>query len=98
MKVRKSDYVRYSRFLVRKLHVSGCYGTGSTYLDNVVKGLPDKDIAKVVLEALTKQKICVRKKKAHGWKYFLNKDRREKITEIVKEQGRNSIIPILLLL
>ena len=98
MKVLKSDYIKNSRFIVRKLHRSCCYGTGSMYEDNVVKGLPDKGIAKKVLEALVKQKICLRKKKQHGWKYFLNMGRIDKIKQIIKETGRQSIIPILLLL
>ena len=68
MKIRKSDYIKYSRFLIKKLHKAGCYGIGSMYEENVVKGLPDKGIAKKVLEALTKQKICIRKKKEHGWR------------------------------
>ncbi|MBU1198863.1 MAG: hypothetical protein KKF46_04915 [Nanoarchaeota archaeon] len=98
MKVMKSDYIHYSRFIVRKLHVTGCYGTGSMYEDNVLKGLPDKQIAKIVLEALRKQKIVLGKKKKYGTKYYLNKDKREKIGEIIKEKGRSSIIPMLLML
>lgn len=98
MKVHKSDYIKYSRAIIRKLHKNCCYGVGSMYEDNIVKGLPDKAIAKKVLEALTKQKICLRKKKEHGWKYYLNMDRYDKIREIIKETGKQSIIPILLLL
>ena len=84
--------------MARKLDISCCYGTGSMYEENIVKGLPDKGIAKKVLEALVKQRICVRKKKKHGWKYFLNKEKSDKIREIVKEKGKRSIIPILLML
>ena len=98
MKIHKSDYVKYSRFIVRKLHKACCYGTGSMYEENVIKGLPDKGIAKKVLEAVTKQKILLRKKKEHGWKYYLNKERIDKIKEIIKEKGSKSIIPILLML
>ena len=98
MKVRKSDYIKYSRFIVRKLHRSGCYGTGSMYEENVVAGLPDRKIAKEVLAALVKQNICCKKKKEHGWKYYLNMDRYDKIKEIIKEKGSTSIIPILLIL
>jgi hypothetical protein len=98
MKMHKSDYIKYSRAIVRKLHHNGCYGTGSMYEDNVVKGLPDISIAKKVLEALVKQSIACKKKKEHGWKYYLNMDRYDKIREIIKETGKESIIPILLLL
>ena len=111
MKVRKSDYIKYSRFIVRKLHRSTCYGKGSMYEENVMSGLPDSKIAKEVLGALVKQKICGKKKKESnaselvrtrsqvtGWKYYLNMERLDKIKEIIKETGRNSIIPILLML
>ena len=98
MKVHKSDYIKHSRFIVRKLHRSACYGKGSMYEENVVAWLPDKGIAKEVLAALVKQKICGKKKKEHGWKYYLNMERLGKIKEIIKETGSNSIIPILLML
>ena len=98
MKVHKSDYIKYSRFIVRKLYKSTCYGKGSMYEENVTAGLPDNEIAKEVLAALVKQKICCKKKKQHGWKYYLNIDRYDKIKEIIKETGSNSIIPVLLML
>ncbi|MEK6949110.1 MAG: hypothetical protein AABX34_02740 [Nanoarchaeota archaeon] len=96
MKVRKSDYIKYSRFMVRKLHKSTCYGKGSMYEENVAAGLPDREIAEEVLAALVKQSICCKKKKEHGWKYYLNMERYDKIKEIIKETGSSSIIPILL--
>lgn len=83
---------------MRKLHKTGCYGVGSMYGENVIKGLPNAGIAKEVLEALTKQKIFLRKKKKHGWKYYLNWDRKDKIKKIIKETGKQSIIPLLLML
>lgn len=98
MKIHKSDYIKYSRFIVRKLHRSCCYGEGSMYEDNVAKGLPDIFVAKKVLEALVKQRIACKKKKKYGWKYYLNMDRYDKIKEIIKETGKGSIIPILLML
>ena len=98
MKVHKSDYIKYSRFIVRKLHRSTCYGKGSMYEENVAAGLPNRRIAKEVLNALVKQNICGKKKKEHGWKYFLNIERIDKIKEIIKETGKNSVIPILLML
>ncbi len=98
MKIHKSDYIRYSRFIVRKLHKSTCYGAGSMYEENLIAALPDKEIARNVLSALVKQSICCKKKKAHGWKHYLNMDRYDKIKEIIKEEGSSSIIPVLLML
>ena len=83
--------------MIRKLHISGCYGVGSMYRENLTKGLPDKGVAKKVLAALVNQKICCKKKKEHGWKYYLNRNKYGKITEIIKEKGKHSIIPILLM-
>lgn len=51
-----------------------------------------------ILEALVKQRIICKKKKGHGWKYYLNMGRYNKIKEIIKETGDKSIIPILLML
>lgn len=84
--------------MIRKLHRSTCYGAGSMYEENVVAGLPDRSIAREVLAALVKQNICCKKKKEHGWKYYLNMNRYDKIKEIIKETGNHSIIPILLML
>ena len=49
-----------------------------------------------VLDALIKQKICSKKKKGHGWKYYLNMEKYDKIMKIIKEKGTGSIIPLLL--
>lgn len=98
MKIYKSDYIKYSRFIVKKLHKTCCYGFGSMYENNALKGLASKSIAKNILDALIKQRIVLKKRKKYGWKYFLNRERYDKIKEIIKEKGRNSIIPILLML
>ena len=98
IKVNKSDYIKYSRFILRKLHRATCYGKGSMYEENVVAGLPNREIAKKVLEALIKQRIVCKKKKEHGWKYYLNMERYDKIKEIIKEKGKRSIVPLLLML
>ena len=98
MKVHKSDYIKYSRFIVRKLYKSGCWGAGSMYEDNLLDGLPDKSIGRKVLDALIKQRIIIGKKKKYGHKYYLNTERGDKTKEIVKEQGIKSIIPILLMI
>ena len=98
--IKKSEYIRISRTLIRKLFDETCFGKGSLYLDNLKKGFPNEYVNKVeiVLNALVNQGICGKKKKDHGWKYHLNIKRLDKIKEIIKEKGRNSIIPILLML
>jgi len=68
------------------------------YEENVTTGMPDKGIARKVLDALVKQRIVCKKKKEHGWKYYLNMERYDKIMEIIKERGNRSIIPLLLML
>ncbi len=107
MKVKKSEYIKISRTMVKKLFDETCFGKGSMYLDNLAKGLSNrefsslnitKDKVKIVLDALVKQKIVGKKKKEHGWKYYLNMERYDKIKEIIKETGKKSIIPILLML
>ena len=99
-RIMKSEYIKISRTLVKKLFDETCFGKGSLYIDALKKGFPNEYLDKVepVLEALVKQKICGKKKKEHGWKYDLNMDRYDKIKEIIKEKGNKSIIPILLML
>src|SRR3989344_1362778 len=106
-KVKRSEYIIASRAVCRTLLKAGCFGKGSLYLDNLAKGATDREFSKlqitknkveIVVEALIKQKICCKKKKEHGWKYYLNMERLNKIKEIIKETGNNSIIPILLML
>jgi len=99
MKIKRSEYIKLSRTLVRKLYDETCFGKGSLYIDNLKRGIPSGDVGKVekVLNALVKQQICGRKRKEHGWKYFLNIKRLDKIREIIKEKGSRSIIPILLM-
>ncbi len=105
VKIKRSEYIIVSRSICRNLFKANCWGKSSMYLDNLAKGLSDrefsrlnisKDKVEVVLEALVKQKICIKKKKKHGWKYYLNMDRYDKIKEITKEIGSGSIIPLLL--
>lgn len=98
MRVKRSEYIIYSRTLVRKLFSHGCFGTGSMYEVNLLSGFPDISAAKTVLKALVKQKIIFGKRKKYGWKFYLNMERIDKIKQIIKEQGRDSIIPLLLLL
>jgi len=100
VKVKRSEYIKLSRTLVRKLYDETCFGKGSLYLDNLKKGILPEYVSMVgpVLNALVKQRICGKKRKEHGWKYFLNIKRLDKIKEIIKEKGNRSIIPILLIL
>jgi hypothetical protein len=100
VKVRKSEYIKISRTIVKKLFDQNCFGKGSVYIQVLKSGIPKEDLDKVeiVLEALIKQSICSKKKKGHGWKYYLNMDRYDKIKEIIKEKGSSSIIPILLMI
>ena len=99
-KTKKSEYIRISRTIVRKLFDANCFGKGSVYIYVLKSGIPKEDVDKVeaVLQALIKQKICCKKMKGHGWKYYLNMDRYDKIKEIIKEKGNKSIIPMLLML
>jgi len=87
-KIKKSEYIQLSRTLIRKLYSETCFGKGSLYADTLKGGIPDEHIDKVeaVLIALVKQGICGRKKKGHGWKYYLNMKRIDKITEIIRER------------
>jgi len=100
IKVKRSEYIRISRTIVKKLFDQNCFGKGSVYIHILKSGISKEDLDKIeiVLEALVKQKICGKKKKEHGWKYYLNMERYDKIKEIIKEAGSKSIIPILLLL
>ncbi len=95
VKIKKSEYLKLSRTLIRKLYDETCFGKGSLYINSLKKGIPKEYIDKVetVLNALVKQNICGKKKKKYGWKYFLNIKRLDKI----KEKGNRSIIPILFL-
>lgn len=98
--VKKSEYIRISRTIVKKLFDLNCFGKGSVYINVIKSGIPKEDLDKVdvVLEGVIKQNICCKKKKKYGWKYYLNIGRYDKIKEIIKETGKKSIIPVLLML
>ena len=112
-KVKRSEYIRISRTIVKKLFDQNCFGKGSVYIHVLKSGISREDLDNVeaVLEALVKQNICGKKKKkpnaselvrtrsqVTGWKYYLNMSRYDKIKEIIKEKGSSSIIPILLMI
>ncbi len=105
--IKRSEYIIVSRSICKVLFKGGCFGKGSIYFDNLAKCLSDrefsrlnitKDKIRIILEALVKQQIAGKKKKEHGWKYYLNMERYDKIREIIKETGNQSIIPMLLML
>ena len=87
-KVKRSEYIKLSRTLIKKLYDETFFGKGSLYVENLKRGVPNEYVDKVqiVLEALVKQSICGRKKKEHGWKYYLNMGRIDKIRQILKEK------------
>jgi len=93
-KIKKSEYIKISRTLIKKLYDETCFGKGSLYIENLKRGIPQNHIDKIeiILNALVKQNICGRKRKEHGWKYFLNMKRIDKIREIIKEKGNRSIL------
>ena len=104
--IKRSEYIIVSRSICKTLFSAGCFGKGSIYFDNLAKGLSDREFSRLnitkdkiekILEALVKQGLVCKKKKEHGWKYYLNWDRKDKIKEIIKETGGMSIIPILLM-
>ena len=96
-KIKKSEYVKISRTLIRKLYDKNCFGKGSLYIETLKRGIPKEYIDKVriILDSLRKQGICDRKKKEHGWKYFLKMERLDKIKEIIRERGINSLLLFL---
>ncbi len=86
VKVKKSEYIKLSKTLVKKLFDETCFGKGSLYIETLRKGIPNEYLDKIepVLEALVKQGICGKKKKERGWKYYLNIEKLDKIREIIK--------------
>src|SRR3989338_305649 len=100
VKVKRSEYIIISSTIVKKLFDQTCFGKGSVFIHVLKSGVSKEDLDKIetVLEALVKQSICGKKKKEHGWKYFLNMERYDKIKEIIKESGNRSIIQILLMI
>ncbi|MBS3103215.1 hypothetical protein J4458_07270 [Candidatus Woesearchaeota archaeon] len=92
-KVKKSEYIIISKKIIRLLLRETCWGKGSMYLDNIKKsGFKDNEIPLVedIINALVKQRLVMKKKHKHGWKYFLNNEKREKLFSIAKEIGKTS--------
>ncbi len=97
-RISKGNYVNISRVIVKILFRMNCFGKGSACFQTIKSGFKKHELEKLhkVLEALIRQEIVLKKKKEHGWKYYLNTERLDKIREIIREKGRKSIIPILL--
>ena len=97
--MKKSQYIRISKTIIQKLNSNGCWGKGSMYENNLKNGIkePGKDID-LVIKALEKQRIICSKTHKFGKKFYLNKYKRDKIGEIIKEKPRkrNSLLLILL--
>jgi len=98
MKIHKSEYIKISRTIITRLRILDCWGKGSVYIVVLKSGFPPEQMDKVkkVLEGLVKQQLIMKKKKEHGWKYFLNKERQDKIKDICKEIGGKSLILFLI--
>lgn len=66
--------------VLRVLYNSGCWGKGAMYARNIVyKGSPEKTVKKLEKEL----RLISKFKHKHGWKYFLIKERRPEIEEIL---------------
>jgi hypothetical protein len=98
MKIYKSEYIKISRTVITKLRILDCWGKGSVYIDVLKSGFPPEKTDKVkrVIDGLVKQQIIIKKKKEHGWKYYLNKEKQGKIKDICKEIGRKTLLLFLL--
>ena len=85
-RIKKSDYIKISKSIITKLYKLGCWGKGSLYEDNLKDGFPNEDKGKVITiaNALVKQGILIKIPKKYGSKYYLNKNKRDKINQILK--------------
>ena len=100
-KIKKSEYIIKSKKIIRLLLRETCWGKGSMYLDNIKKsGFKDNEIPLVeyVINGLVKQNLVMKKKHKHGWKYYLNNEKREKLFNIAKEVGKITSSLLILLL
>ena len=98
VKIKKSDYIIISKKIIRLLLRETCWGKGSMYLDNIKKsGFKDHEIplVKDIINGLVKQGLVMKKKHSHGWKYYLNNKKREKLFLIAKEVGTRMLSLLL---
>jgi len=101
VKIRKSEYIIISKKIIRLLLRETCWGKGSMYLNNIKRsGFKDNEIQLVehVINGLIKQGLVKKKKHKHGWKYYLNNEKREKLFSIAKEIKKRISTLILFLL
>ena len=96
-KIKKSDYIKISRSLIKKLYKLGCWGKGSLYEVELKDGFPSEEKGKIIIiaDSLVKQKILCKKPKKYGFKYYLNTERIDKIKEIIREKRRSSLLLVL---
>ena len=54
VRLKKSEYIKISRTLIRKLYDETCFGKGSLYINTLKGGIPNDYISKVeiILNAL----------------------------------------------
>ena len=81
-KVKKSEYIRISRTIVKKLFDQNCFGKGSVYINVLKSGISKEDLDKVgiVLDAMVKQNICCKKKKESNASELRSKRTRSQVT------------------
>ena len=97
--MKHSDYIRISKTVIRKLRYKGCWGNGSMYDINLKgKAKEDKKQFDKVLNVLCKQGILCCKPHKFGKKYYLNKEKRQQIKQIIGEKPRKDKPPMLLFL
>ncbi len=99
-KIRKSEYIIISKKIIRLLLRETCWGKGSMYLDNIKKsGFKDNEVPLVedIINGLIKQGLVKKKKHKHGWKYYLNNEKREKLFAIAKEVSKWSTLILFIL-
>ncbi len=73
MAIKETDFKKIAKIIVIKLYKNekGFFGKGSLYLDNLKKGTKHESEVKNVAEALYRKQILGRKRKPHGYKYYI---------------------------
>ena len=92
-KIKKSEYIIISKKIIRLLLRETCWGKGSLYLETMKRsGFKNKEVhlVEIVINGLVKQRLVLKNKHKHGWKFYLNNEQREKLFSIAKEIGNTS--------
>jgi hypothetical protein len=89
MKINRSEYIRISRTILRKLFDTDSWGAGSKY-EIFLKKCIKEDGKKIdyILKVLVNTNLIRVKPHKFGKKYYLNKEQRDKIFKIIKEKPR----------